>query len=352
MSLTDALASIERLVAPVPPRRIARNDALRRARASGLTVATAHPAAAIALRDGMAVRAEATLDASSYAPAAVDATPVEVGDPLPAGADAVAPADALEWRGATAHVVTPLAPGDGVLPAGGDMAAGEPLRRVTRRLRAIDLAAFDVLGLTDIEVREPRVRIAAANAARDGVTAAIVDLLARAVDAAGGTVSRDGALDPVDEDALILVGGSGSGRRDHTVHDLARRGRVAFHGVGLAPGATAAFGMIEQRPVLVVPARLDAALAVWVTLGRCLLAQLAGAKENEPIETGVLTRKITSTLGLAELVPVMRRGEEVTPLASGYLTLQSLTRADGYVLVAADREGFAAGARVDMRLLP
>jgi len=350
--LTDALASIERLVTAVAPRRVPCRDALSRICASGLTGATAHPAAAIALRDGMAVRAEATLDASSYAPVAIVATPVEVGDPLPAGADAVVPADALEWRGATAHVVAPLAPGDGVLPAGGDIAAGEPLRDAARRLRAVDLAAFGILGLTDIDVRVPRVLIAAASAGCDGVIAAIIGLLARAIEAAGGTVSRDGAFDASGEDALILVGGSGMGRRDQTVLELARRGQVAFHGVGLAPGETAAFGLIERRPVLVVPGRLDAALAVWLTLGRCMLAKLAGAKENEPSETGVLMHKITSTLGLAELVPMMRHGGRLMPLASGYLTLQSLARAEGYVLVSADSEGFPAGATVEMRPLP
>ena len=59
-----------------------------------------------------------------------------------------------------------------------------------------------------------------------------------------------------------------------------------------------------------------------------------------------------STLGLAELVPVARDGDGVTPLASGYLTLQSLVRADGYVLVPADSEGYSAGTSVQVRPWP
>ena len=137
------------------------------------------------------------------------------------------------------------------------------------------------------------------------------------------------------------------------MRELARRGKLAFHGVGLAPGETVAFGMIGKRPVLVVPGRLDAALAVWLTLGRTMLLQLAGCKENEPRLSGVLAQKITSTLGLAELVPVARRhGEQLKPLAFGYLPLQALTSADGYLLVPADSEGFPAGATVEMRPLP
>jgi molybdopterin biosynthesis enzyme len=172
------------------------------------------------------------------------------------------------------------------------------------------------------------------------------------VTAARGHAGLEAALDGPDSDGVILVGGSGTGQRDRSVRELARRGKLEFHGVGLTPGETAAFGVVGNRPVLVVPGRLDAALAVWLTLGRTMLLQLAGCKEQEPTTSGVLTQKITSTLGLAEFVPVARDVERVRPLAFGYLTLHDLTRADGYVLVPADSEGFPAGATVETRPLP
>jgi molybdopterin molybdotransferase len=361
MPLDDAIMRIERRVDPLAPRRIARGAAFRRTLAMPLTVGSALPAHAIALRDGVAVRAEATLDASSYAPVPVDAAPVETGDPMPAGADAVVSADAVEMRGPAVHVVAPIAAGDGVLPAGADMPAGEiVLRRVTQRLRAIDIAAAAALGLAELDVRVPRIRIAAANAARDPVIDAIMELLARAVEGMAGTAvtpargdaGLEAALDDSESDGIILVGGSGTGQGDRSVRELARRGKLEFHGVALTPGETAAFGTIGSRPVLVVPGRLDAALAVWLTLGRTMLLQLAGCKEQEPTTPGVLTQKITSTLGLAEFVPVARAVEQVRPLAFGYLTLHDLTCADGYVLVSADSEGFPAGATVVTRPLP
>ncbi len=345
--LTDALACIERRVAPIA-----------RTRAGAKTTASAYPPAAIALRDGVALSAEATLDASSYAPVRVEATPVETGDPLPPGADAVAPVDTIEVRGAATHVFTPLAPGDGILPAGGDMPVGELLERSARRRRAVDLAVLAVLGMSDLDTQAPRICVAAANRAGDIVIDAIISLLTRAIEDAGGIAdgaNLAGALDRLDNagvDAIIIVGGSGTGRRDRTVRDLAQRGEIAFHGVALAPGETAAFGMIGTRPVLVVPGRLDAALAVWLTLGRRMLMRLAGCEDNEPGQPAVLAQKITSTLGLAEVVPVARDGDKLTPLASGYLPLQALARADGYVVIPADSEGFAAGTRVETRPLP
>ena len=356
--LGDALAQIDRLVAPIAPRRIALAEACGCVLAGDIVVGHQRPTSAIALRDGVAVRAEATLDASAYAPIMIETSPIEVGDPLPAGADAVAPAEAIEIRGGKSYAAAPLAPGDNVLPAGADGTPGDALCRVGARLRAGDLAVLSALGIDHVAVRAPRIGVLAANPRSDIIIDAIVSFLARAVAAAGARVAvappdrggLDGVLDRAD--AVIVVGGSGSGRRDASVRGLARLGQVAFHGVGLAPGETAAFGIAKQRPVLVVPGRLDAALAVWLTLGRRMVARLCGGPDDDPATPVTLTHKIASTLGLAELVPVARAGDGVRPLASGYLTLQSLARADGYVLVPADSEGCPPGARVDMRPLP
>ena len=65
-----------------------------------------------------------------------------------------------------------------------------------------------------------------------------------------------------------------------------------------------------------------------------------------------LTRKVTSTVGLAEVVPVARSPDGVEPLASGYLPLQALARADGWILVPPESEGFPAGATVEVRSFP
>jgi molybdopterin biosynthesis enzyme len=362
MPLADALACIDRLVAPVAPRNVETGAACGRILAADIVAAAAHPAVAVALRDGFAVPAEATLDASAYAPAALAGlpAPLEVGDPMPAGADAVAPPDAIALRDGRAHALAPLATGDGVLPPGADVAAGDVLRPAGARLRASDIAACASLGQSRIDVREPRLRVVPARPGSDAVIAAIVRLLAQAVEAAGGVAvttppdagGLEGALDADGADAVVVVGGSGSGQRDRSVLTLARHGRIAFHGVGLMPGETAAFGTIAARPVLVVPGRLDAALAVWLTLGARMLARLSAGAPDAQAATVRLSRKITSTLGFAELVPVMRDQHGVVPLASGYLSPHALACADGFVLVPADREGYGAGAEVEMRPLP
>ena len=79
-------------------------------------------------------------------------------------------------------------------------------------------------------------------------------------------------------DAVVVVGGTGSGRNDASVRTLARIGRVDVHGIALAAGRDrGCSGMIGARPVLLLPGRLDAALAAWLLLGRAMLARLAGS---------------------------------------------------------------------------
>jgi molybdopterin biosynthesis enzyme len=202
------------------------------------------------------------------------------------------------------------------------------------------------------------VRLVKARGPADTFIGAAADLLARSMAAEGAAALEDDdatledALRDEEADAVMAIGGTGSGRNDASVRTLARRGRLEVHGVALAPGETAAFGMVGQRPVLLIPGRLDAALAVWLLLGRRLLARLCGGTEASPVMPARLTRKIASTLGLAELIPVRLHGQEAEPLASGYLPLQLLARSDGWFLVGPDLEGHPAGTEVMVRRWP
>jgi molybdopterin biosynthesis enzyme len=89
-------------------------------------------------------------------------------------------------------------------------------------------------------------------------------------------------------------------------------------------------------------------------IGRRLLDRLAAAKnsENEPMEVLTLARKVSSTVGLAEVVPVRRNGSQAEPLATKYLPLSLLARSDGWIFVPADSEGYSGGSAVQVRPWP
>src|SRR6185295_5573640 len=191
--------------------------------------------------DGYALRSEQTLDASSYAPAPLKPPPlrVDVGEPLPPAADAVAPLDAVLERGGTWEAVAPVAPGEGVLPAGADIAQGAVLCRAGQRLRGADVAALLAAGRTDVKVRVPRVSVTRQRGGPDPILDAALRLVVRGIETAGGQVVQDN-----DADFLIIMGGTGSGRNDDSVRVLARKGEVVAHGIAVSPGETAAFGRI------------------------------------------------------------------------------------------------------------
>jgi molybdopterin biosynthesis enzyme len=76
---------------------------------------------------------------------------------------------------------------------------------------------------------------------------------------------------------------------------------------------------------------------------------------REPVRAGRaarLVRKVASSLGMTELIPVSCKDEQAEPLASGYLPLHILARADGWISVPADSEGYPAGSPVMVRPLP
>jgi molybdopterin molybdotransferase len=310
------------------------------------------------LRDGWAVHADLTTDASSYAPAPLPAAArIDVGQPMPAGADAVAPLDVVVARGGRMEIIAPVAAGEGVLAAGADADDRAALVREGRRLTRIQTAALAAAGVTQLQVREPRVRLVRARAAGDAVIDAAVALIESEIAAAGGRVLRDDtelepALKDDAADAIVAIGGTGSGRHDAAVRTLERIGRLEVHGIALAPGETAAFGLVGSRPVLLLPGRLDAALTVWLVIGRLLLSRLCGVADERPMTKASLARKVASTLGLAEVVPVRMRDGAADPIASGYVPLSALAQADGWILVPADSEGYPSGAEVVIRPWP
>jgi molybdopterin molybdotransferase len=353
--LRDVLAMIEARVSSVAPQEVELGQAFGRVLAADILAPGDCPPAAIALRDGFSVRAELTRDAGPYAPAPLpeNCARIDVGQALPADGDAVALPDAVMVGDGAAQAQAPVAAGEGVLPAGADATAGAVLKRAGERLGCLDLAALAACGVARARIRVPRVRLFVA-AAPDRRIAAARDLITAALAREGAVLFADrkpasqleAALCDENADAVLVIGGTGSGRDDASITTLQRVGQVAVHGIALTPGETAAFGFAGARPVLMLPGRLDAALAVWLLLGKILLARLSGLAEQEPPASAVLSRKVTSTLGLSELVPVRREGERAEPLASGYLPLSVLAKADGWILIEADSEGSAPGTRV------
>jgi molybdopterin molybdotransferase len=356
--LADVLASFDLSIRPVAPREEALAKAVGLALAADIKAASGHPQATLALRDGYAVRADETLDASSYAPAPLTGAParIDTGEPLPEGADAVATLDMVQTRGAQAEALAVVAPGEGTLAPDADAAAGLKLRLSGAALRRIDVALLADFGIERVMVRQPRVRVvctspgAVAKSAARFLGSAIEHECGQAI---SGDMTLEAALNDDSADMVVAIGGTGSGRADASVETLAKQGRVTVHGVAISPGETAAFGTSGDRPVLLLPGRIDAAIAAWLTMGVPLIDRLEGSSEgSDPSTSTKLTRKVASPIGLVEIVPVRLTKHGAEPIASGYWPLAPLANTDGWILVPANSEGLQAGSEVVIRPWP
>lgn len=352
LPLRDALPLLCRDVAPVAPCRLALSAARGRISAEAVTAPRDRPDRFSALRDGFAVEAASVGGASPYAPITLAPPPpwIEAGEGLPTGTDAVLLPEGYEG----AAVVADVAVREGVRAPGEEIGAGEILLSAGGRIGSLQLLGLAAAGLESVNVRLPRLQILSTRAP---VLEPLASLIARLVEDHGGRaeIAATGgdpeaiaeAIRETTSDAVLVLGGSGVGRTDHSAEALGRAGEMRAHGIALRPGETAAIGAVQGRPALVLPGRPEAALAVFLALGRPLLARLTGAQGAPPRHARLL-RKIASPIGLTEMIFVRGRPDGVEPLGGAELPLGRLIEADGVVMVAPEREGYPAGEEIEV----
>ncbi len=300
------------------------------------------------------------------------------GAPLPDGADAVAPAEiATEPSHSTLRKVQvreAVAPGRHVGRRGEDIESGQVVLPRHRLLRPQDLGVLASIGTSSVSVvRRPRAAILVtgdellpAGAKPDGFR--IVDsnsVMLRAL------LSRDGvsdirvqmvadrrelvraALEEATEDVLLVSGGSSVGQEDHAPRVLAELGELPIHGVALRPASPTGVGFLASRPVVLLPGNPVSCLCAYDLFAGLAVRRLGGRPDAMPyaVRAQPLARKIVSMVGRVDYVRVQCRDGLVEPLAvGGASVLSSTTRADGFVLVPADLEGYAEGSMVSVNL--
>lgn len=348
-----------------------------------------------AAMDGYAVRGEETFGADTYAPALFrlvgavrpgrscelglrpgEAMEITTGSALPAGADAVVKVESTERRGTAVLVVEATPPGRHVGRRGEDFEQGAIALRAGRVLRPQDLGVLSTVAQTEIRViRRPRVTIVvtgdellpAGTPARGCLIPDANSVILEAL------IARDGGMphvvgpirdDPVSireaihgaacsADAVFVSGGSSTGPEDYAPGVVAELGTVVAHGVRLRPASPTGLGFIGAVPVLLVPGNPVSCLCAYDFFGGRIVRRLAGrplrsmyARTDLP-----LARKLASMIGRVDYCRVRVEDGRVEPLAvSGAAVLSSTTRADGFVVVPADLEGYAEGAVVTVSL--
>jgi molybdopterin molybdotransferase len=112
-------------------------------------------------------------------------------------------------------------------------------------------------------------------------------------------------------------------------------------------------GFLQGVAVVLLPGNPVSCLCAYDLFAGRIIRKLGGRSVDWPYHAinRPLAWKLASSLGRLDYVRVRVVGEKVEPMAIGGASiLSSTTRADGFVLVPADLEGYPAGATVTVWL--
>ncbi len=353
-----------------------------------------------AAMDGFAVRAEDTFGAEENDPNRLkvtgriktgteseieigegEAAEISTGAPLPKGADAVIKIEETRQdEDPFVKIISPVSPGKNVSPRGEDTTAGEKIFEEGRVLRPSDIGILASIDKLEVKVsRKPEVGISATgNELRKPgeklkpgeITESNTYTLAPAIKGAGGKPTRlDIVRDDVDQlkealnlssdfDMLIFTGGTSVGEDDLLPDVISGEGDLILHGVAMRPGGPVGFGVVNQTPVFSLPGFPAATLVSFETLVRPALKKMQGAsKETDRIEVKAsLKRKVSSSLGRVDIVraKIDKDGGkyQAAPIrVTGSSLLTSISRANGFIIVPGNKEGFSKGDEVTVRIM-
>lgn len=382
-----------------PPRRVgietvAREDALGRTPAQVVSAPHDLPGFARATVDGYAVRAADTYGASEGLPAyltvvgaipmgaapTVALTPggavtISTGGALPEGADAVVMVEyTAQSAPGTIELSRPAAPGDGLVGADEDVAAGAPLAIAGRPLRAHDLAVMAAAGITTVPVfARPRVTIVSTGdevvppdtavlgpgQVRDATASGLAALVTQA-----GGVPRVHGIEPDDPsrlrvalqhalaeaDLVVVSAGSSVGARDQTAAVIDGLGDpgVWCHGLAIKPGKPTVLAQVGEVPIVGLPGNPLSALVVFRMIGIPVLHLLGGISDPppRPVTVARLTRDVPSAAGRRDVIQVRLTDGDAEPIFGKSALLSVIARADGFVVVDDDESGLYAGTDV------
>lgn len=300
------------------------------------------------------------------------------GAPLPEGADAVVIQEDVAEAGDGVRFGELPPAGSNIRRAAEDVAAEDVLAEAGRRISPELISALITAGVGEVAVRtRPRALVLATGSelvepgqepGPGGVYSsnrpAVVALLREAgarVDDGGDIADRPedlrAALErAADYDLAVTTGGVSAGDLDLVRPMLDELGRIDLWKVALKPGKPFAFGRLGNAHFFGLPGNPVSAL---VTARQLLLPAVArwqgGSWVPARVPASAAADFQRGRTGRTELVPARLRWREGTfcawPLErQGSGMIAALSQADGFIVVPADSNGFAAGDPVTVEL--
>jgi putative molybdopterin biosynthesis protein len=406
VSADEARVRFERHLdlAPLPAEPVALVDARTRVLAHDVIAAVDAPPFDRSNVDGFAVRAADTVGASDgnpkvltlngeviacgYAPVVAVApgtcTAIATGGVIPRGADAVVmieQTELIEDGSPRIELRRTAAPGQFVSYAGSDIARGEMLLRRGTCIGAREIGMLAACGLDRVEVvRRPKVAVLSTGdelvePGRPLKPAGVYDsnsaIIAAAVAEAGGEPLMFGAY-PDDviilektvrealaaSDIVVLSGGTSKGAGDLSHRVVSQLGKpgILVHGVALKPGKPLCLGVVEDKPIVVLPGFPTSAIFTFHAFVAPVIRARAGlAPEAAETISARVPVRVASELGRKEFVLVSlvvgEEGAVAFPTGKGSGAVTSFSQADGFLEIDALASALDADSATQVTLI-
>ncbi|MGP8336967.1 MAG: molybdopterin molybdotransferase MoeA [Methanosarcinaceae archaeon] len=339
-----------------------------------------------AAMDGYAVQSSDTIGASVTNPVMLgvsdDAeqgtcTRIHTGSNIPDSADAVVMIEDTTLIGDMVEIRIQLHPNKHVGCIGEDMQAGELIFKTGHLLRPCDAAVIASLGISKVEVyQKPVIAVIPTGDEVVPRTTSEIPPPGKVLETNGlmvglyvekwGGKARYCDIVPdrpelienairlnLDADMIILCGGTSVGERDHVPEVVSLLGEILVHGVGLSPGKPTALGIISNTPIVCIPGYPVAGLVGLLAFARPALRKLGNIPDiPDTIIKARINGKINSKEGYLTYARVVLEGETAhTLMTSGSGILSSVAKANGFVIVPENVEGYEEGQDVDVVLI-
>jgi molybdopterin molybdotransferase len=300
------------------------------------------------------------------------------GGRVPDSADAVIPQEDANPHGDAVELSGTFEPDENIRQTGEEIESGSVILRKGRRLTPADIGILAALGMAEATViRKPCVAIFATGDELRSIGEPLKpDELYDSNRYVVYTMLRELDVDIIDmgairddeisiqsalreaaamSDAVVTTGGASVGDADLVVRSVSHLGQVTIHRVAAKPGKPFAFGKISDAHFFGLPGNPVSAMVMLCELVKPALIHLMGAGVGVPLRFGAICRsQLTKSPGRQEFQRgVLSRGDggmlEVTPCAmQGSHMLTSMSRANCFIVLAADTRGVAAGETVEV----
>ncbi|MDW7731097.1 MAG: molybdopterin biosynthesis protein [Methanolobus sp.] len=387
----EARKLISRIIARPEPEKITIEISAGRILAEDIFSPVDVPAFNRSVKDGYAIRAKDTYQASEPEPVELimagsipagcadsffagdrEAIEISTGAPIPEGADAVVMVEQTKQVGSNVLVYQPVHINENIMKAGTDIMKGERVLRKNTRIGSREIGVLASIGMKEVPVKKLLVGIIStgdeliepgSKLEKGLIFDANSYAITASVEEAGGIPKMYGII-PDDrkkmQDALnrairechiVLTSGSTSaGVGDIMYMIIEEKGETLAHGIAIKPGKPVVIGMIEGVPTIGLPGNPTSALSIFNEFVAPIIHNSLGTTPSFRTKVQAVMGTGIRSGGREELFPVgvIRGRAYPADKSSGAIT--TLSDADGIIEIRAETEYIEAGSPVEVTM--